>query len=284
MQIVARSGLSWSAVKKAIKLYEARGDAGLEPGRRGKKQAVGRLLTEAQERSVRQAIGKKQPWSYSIDAHLWSRKAVAELIEKEYGVTLTERGLGNYLGRWGLKLDNARSQPNERCSRKIGKWLGLHFREVVQQARADGAEIYWMNKPVDLDTDQWAPDNDSNSPSPESPCANEHGSVDIDECLNGDMPEPEAGKKCQFGEKASSGISKQSRMISVVSSQGKLLWEICHGRSNYAAMMKFLRALIKDSRSRTLILILYDDRYYRNQKADDLVVYSRKTLRIYPGR
>lgn len=33
---------------------------------------------------------------------LWSRAAVMQLIEREYGITLSIRGVGNYLARWGF--------------------------------------------------------------------------------------------------------------------------------------------------------------------------------------
>ena len=262
MQIVASSGLSWSAVNRAIKLYEARGDTGLEPGRRGKKQAVGRKLTEEQERDICQAISKKQPKSYGIDAHLWSRKVVAELIKDKYNVSLSERALGNYLGRWGLKLDSATKPHNRRCSREVRAWLDRHFCEVAQQARSEGAEIFWINKPVNLGTDQWVPGNDMTGPSPESLCAN--------------------GQRAD--DRIVRGNSNKTRMFSAVSGQGKLVWIVSRDRSNYAAMMMFLRALIRESRCRTRVLILHDAGYYRNQDAEDFVKCGRKTLRIYPER
>ena len=56
MQIVEHSGLSWSAVSAAITAYSRAGAAALKPAARGKKQGSGRLLSESQERAVRQII------------------------------------------------------------------------------------------------------------------------------------------------------------------------------------------------------------------------------------
>jgi transposase len=59
MQIVEHSGLSWYAVNAAITAYSTVGPAALKPAARGKKQGSGRMLSESQERSVRQIICDK---------------------------------------------------------------------------------------------------------------------------------------------------------------------------------------------------------------------------------
>lgn len=33
---------------------------------------------------------------------LWNRAAVMQLIEREYDIKLSVRGVGNYLSRWGF--------------------------------------------------------------------------------------------------------------------------------------------------------------------------------------
>lgn len=37
-----------------------------------------------------------------MDFALWSRAAVMQLIDREYGIRLSVRGVGNYLKRWGF--------------------------------------------------------------------------------------------------------------------------------------------------------------------------------------
>ena len=56
MRIVEHSGLSGSAVSAAITAYSTAAVAALKPAARGKKQGSGRLLSESQERAVRQII------------------------------------------------------------------------------------------------------------------------------------------------------------------------------------------------------------------------------------
>lgn len=49
MKIVEQTGLSWSAVDVALRLYESGGAAALKPDARGKKAGSGRGLTADQE-------------------------------------------------------------------------------------------------------------------------------------------------------------------------------------------------------------------------------------------
>ena len=61
MQIVEQTGLSWTAVNTAIRLYNEGGASQLKPGVRGKKQGSGRSLNAEQEQAIRQTICDKRP-------------------------------------------------------------------------------------------------------------------------------------------------------------------------------------------------------------------------------
>ena len=102
MQIVELTGLSWPAVRAAIDLYEAGGMAALKPKERGREPGVGRRLTAAQEDHIRKLIIDKRPEQLKMEFALWTRAAVGELIEREYGIKLCVRAVGDYLKRWGF--------------------------------------------------------------------------------------------------------------------------------------------------------------------------------------
>ena len=97
MQIVERSGLSWSAVNAAITRYLTAGASSLKPAARGKKQGGGRMLSESQEMAIRKIICDKRPEQLKMEFALWNRAAVMQLIERESGIKLSVRGVGNYL-------------------------------------------------------------------------------------------------------------------------------------------------------------------------------------------
>jgi transposase len=76
--------------------------AGLRPAGRGREPGQGRLLSDEQEQLIQWAIIDKRPEQLKLDFYLWSRSAVARLIEQECGLTLSERMVKKYLKRWGF--------------------------------------------------------------------------------------------------------------------------------------------------------------------------------------
>jgi transposase len=102
MQIVSMTGLSYPAVRATIDLFEADGWLAIRPTSRGRARGDGRRLSELQEDTIRRTIIDKRPEQVKMDFFLWSRAAVGQLIEQEYGIKLHIRSVGKYLARWGF--------------------------------------------------------------------------------------------------------------------------------------------------------------------------------------
>ena len=95
MRIVELSGLSYPTVRGIIDRYERDGAETIKPTPRGRQGGDGRHLTDKQERLVRQVICDKRPEQLKMEFALWNRAAVMQLIERECGVKLSVRGVGN---------------------------------------------------------------------------------------------------------------------------------------------------------------------------------------------
>ena len=80
MQIVAMTGLSYPPVRAAIDLYEAGGWSAVRPAARGRVRGDGRVLSQAQEKTIQRMIIEQRPEQLKMDFHLWSRAAVGQLI------------------------------------------------------------------------------------------------------------------------------------------------------------------------------------------------------------
>ena len=102
MQIVAMTGLSYPTVRAAIDLFDAGGWGAVRPTLRGRARGDGRVLTAVQEDTIQRLIIDKRPEQLKMDFHLWSRAAVGQLIEQEFGIKLQARSIGKYLARWGF--------------------------------------------------------------------------------------------------------------------------------------------------------------------------------------
>ena len=153
MQIVEHSGLSWSAVSVAITAYSTAGAAALKPASRGKKQGSGRLLNESQERSVRQIICDKRPEQLKMEFALWNRAAVMQLIERECGIKLSVRGVGNYLKRWGFTPQKPIKKAYEQRPEAVQTWLDEQYPEIEKRAKSEDAEIHWGDETAVVNTD-----------------------------------------------------------------------------------------------------------------------------------
>ena len=88
-------GVSLRAVSKWMKLSRDGGLRALKPGKRGRRLGGGRLMAKQSERIPALVIGK-MPGQLKLPFYLWTREAVASLIEREHGITVSATTVGCY--------------------------------------------------------------------------------------------------------------------------------------------------------------------------------------------
>jgi transposase len=222
MQIVDLTGLSWPAVRAAIDLYEEGGLAALRPKERGREPGDGRSLTPDQEAHIRKLIIDKRPEQLKMDFALWTRAAVGELIERECGIKLCVRAVGNYLKRWGFTPQKPIRRAYERRPEAIEKWLDDEYPAIAERAKAEDGEIHWGDETALVNTDVRGR---SYAPKGETPVT------------------------CAPGKR------QKLSMISTVTNKGQARWMIIDGNFDAEKLIEFLEALIKDT-TRKIFLIL----------------------------
>ena len=153
MQIVEQTGLSWSGVNAALRLFEQGGAAALKPHARGKKPGSGRSLTPEQERAIRMTIIDKRPEQIKMEFALWSRPAVRELIERDLGLKLSVRSVGDYLARWGFTPQKPIKKAYEQRPEAVQAWLEDEYPAIEARAKREGAEIHWGDETALVNTD-----------------------------------------------------------------------------------------------------------------------------------
>ena len=223
MQIVEHSGLSWSAVNAAITAYTYAGEAGLKPAARGKKPGGGRVLSESQEISIRQVICDKRPEQLKMEFALWNRAAVMQLIEREYGIKLSVRGVGNYLKRWGFTPQKPIKKAYEQRPEAVQKWLDEQYPEIEKRARSEDAEIHWGDETAVVNTD-----------------------------VRGRCYAPAGKTPVTF---AVGGTRQKLSMIATVTNQGKTRWMIIDESFNSDKLIEFLQALIQDAGKKVFLIL-----------------------------
>ena len=148
MKIVRMTGMSWPAVRSAIDLYESGGTDAIKPAVRGRRDGDGRSLTEQQESLMRELICTQRPDQLGLSERMWSRSSVDELIQRECGVKLSERAVGNYVNRWGFTAAAPLPQQPKLDDERLVEWLRKDYPALVQRARTQQAEIQWLQTGV----------------------------------------------------------------------------------------------------------------------------------------
>jgi transposase len=124
-------------------------DGGLDAlpqDRTGRPIGSGRTLSEAEAHRIQHLLDGHQPEDWGIAAPLWTRRAVAELIRKECGLTLPVRTVGEYLKRWGYTAKKPRRQARKQDPEEVRQWLEETYPAIEQRAQAENAEIHWCDE------------------------------------------------------------------------------------------------------------------------------------------
>src|SRR5438132_6611741 len=147
-------GLARETVSRWWATYTTDGLAALPHDRTGRPPGSGRLLTPEQERRLQHVLDTQNPEDLGIAAPLWTRRAVAELIEVESRLALPIRTVGLYLQRWGYAPKRPRRQARKQDPAEVREWLEVTYPAVEARARREGADVWWGDE-TGLDADEY---------------------------------------------------------------------------------------------------------------------------------
>ena len=126
--------------------WSAYADGGLDAlprARTGRPLGSGRALSDTQAERIQQLLRTHQPEELGIAAPLWTRRAVRELIRKEYNLALAVRTVGRYLERWGFTAKRPRRHARDQVPEEVCQWLEETYPAIQARAEREGAEIHW---------------------------------------------------------------------------------------------------------------------------------------------
>ena len=218
MKIAALTGLSYPTVRKAIDLFVAGGWPAIKPAARGRSAGQGRMLSVEQEATVRAAICDKRPEQLKMEFALWTRSAVMQFIDREFGIGLSVRATGEYLRRWGFTPQKPIKRAYEQRPEAVRQWLDEAYPAIERRAKAEGGEIHWGDETALVNTD-----------------------------VRGRSYAPRGKTPVTM---AVGGTREKLSMISTVTNQGRANWMIIDGAFNHERLIEFLEALVRDGRCR----------------------------------
>ena len=139
-------GVSRETVCRWWSAYTSAGPEGLPQERTGRPLGSGRSLSDEQASHIQQLLDENSPEDLGIAAPLWSRRAVRDLIKKEFGIELAVRTVGDYLKRWGYTAKKPGRHSKDQDPEEVGQWLEETYPAIAKRAGAEGADIYWCDE------------------------------------------------------------------------------------------------------------------------------------------
>ena len=245
--IARQVGLTRNGVSNICKRYRERGKAGLQTGPRGPAVGTGRFLTAAQEKDIRRLIRRGTPDKYDLPHALWSRAAVAALIEQRSDVRLAVRTMGTYLARWGFTPQKPLRRAYEQQPCEVRRWQEKEFPAIKAKARRQKGTIFWGDesglRSDDVRGRSYAP--------------------------RGKTP---VVRPCQ--KRASVGV------ISAVTNKGELRWMILNSALTAVVLISFLERLIRDAGCKVFLIL---DRLpvHRTHAVRDWLAARRSQIEVF---
>ena len=136
-------GVHYMTVSMWWDRYQVGGLEALAVRTRGPKVGVHRRLSARQEQAIQRAITDTTPDQLKLPFALWTRVAIAQLIQRKFQIVLPVRTMGHYLKRWGFTAQKPLKRAYEQRPEAIAAWLKTEYPRIKRRALAEGAEIHW---------------------------------------------------------------------------------------------------------------------------------------------
>ena len=245
--IAAQVGLTQTGVFDICKRFAAHGEGGLKSRSRGPDPGSGRLLDRRREAEVRDLIRRHLPDALGLPFALWSRAAVAALIEQRYGVRLAVRTMGTYLARWAFTPQPPLRRAYEQQPAAVRDWLRREYPAIVTRARRQRGVIFWGDE-TGLRADDVR--GRSYAPPGKTPVVRPNH------------------RRIGLG------------LISAVSNRGELRWKVLDGAIKAPVLICFLQRLIKDA-GRKVFLILDRLPVHRSAFVRDWLARHKAQIEVF---
>jgi len=220
--VAATLGVSPYIVSQWMKAYRQDGETALNARKKGPAKGTGARLTAAQAATIRKLIVDKCPDQLKLPFFLWTREAVQELIFRKFLIRVAIRTVGNYLRAWGFTVQKPVRRAYEQNAAAVQRWLDEEYPALQKRAKADKALIYWGDEMGLRSDDQ---------------VGRSYG-------LRGQTPViPGTGQR--FG----------CNMISAVTNQGHLCFQVFDGSFTVKVFLKFVRRLLKQARRKVVLIV-----------------------------
>lgn len=161
VDVAAVFDVSARSVSRWVNAEREQGDRGLRSGRPGRRPEEQKALSKTQQKKIRRTIVAQTPEQAGGDGLLWTRKAVAELALRRFGIRMSLPTTGKYLKDWGLSPQKPIRRAYEQNPALVRAWLAETYPAIVAASKADGGIVLWLDESgigsADRPGTTWAP-------------------------------------------------------------------------------------------------------------------------------
>jgi transposase len=225
--------VSRQSVNEWVAAFRAGGEQALAARRRGRREGEKTLLSKRQQAQIANVIRDKNPDQLKLPGFLWTRALVCELIERRYGIRLTEKSVGRYLRVWGFSPQRPARRALEQDPVAVKEWLEQRYPAIVARAHREKARILWADE-MGLRSDHTA--GRSWSPVGQTPLV--------------------VGTGQRFG----------ANVVSAISNKGQLQFMVFKQRFVAAVFIAFLTRLVRQAGGHKIVLVLDGHPVHRSVK------------------
>jgi len=135
--------LSDKVIYQWLRLFDRSGLKALK-----EKKASGRpsFLTDLQKRKVRYWIVGRNPTQWGLDFGLWTRQIIAELIEREFRISVSLATVSNLLAELDITPQRPLYRAKERNESAIKRWLKNDLPRIINTAKRKGATLLFLDE------------------------------------------------------------------------------------------------------------------------------------------
>lgn len=239
-------GVTPQAVRNWLKTHSSGGDSALAAQRRGRRVG-GTRLSEEQGKVIADLVRDRSPDQLKLPFYLWTREAVAKLIQTRFGVQVSIKTAGRYLAKWGFTPQKPTRRAYQQDREAVERWLKEEYPSIQALATKEGAQIHWGDE-SGMRSDHTA--GRSYAPRGKTPVVRV------------------TGKRFSCN------------MISSVTNQGKLAFMIYRERFTSQVFIKFLRRLLRQSKGK-LFLIIDNHPVHRSKVVKQWVEKRKDRLSVF---
>jgi len=249
VEIAQLFGITRQALGKWVKRYRENGSKALKAKRQGRPK--GGSLLPWQAAQIAKTVIDRTPEQLKFPFYLWTREAIAQLIEQRFDKRLSIWTVGRYLKRWGFTPQKPLRQAIERDPVKVKKWLEKDYPAIRKQAKQEKAQVFWGDE-MGLRSDHSAGRSFS-----------------------------KRGRKPII---KTTGTRFSCNMISALTNQGQLNFMVFKDNFNANVFLEFLKRLVKHSRTK-VFLIVDNHRSHRAKKVQKWMKKNEEHIRLFflPG-